>query len=457
MGKIQIQISNQTTISGSLPNRTESYLRDQLTFPNPKWVENDRYGYWNGQTPEELSFFHRTQDGYLVPRGFIGQLIQILDFNRLPYQVFDKTRVLPKVNFDFKGTLRPYQNEAVKAVLGRRFGLLEAPPGSGKTIMALATIATRKQPALILTHTKELLYQWQVRAGQFLGVDKSEVGLIGDGKKTIGDRLTIGIVNSVLKLTEELKKKVGFLIIDECHRTPSRTFTEAVTAFDSRYMLGLSATPYRRDGLTKLIYLHLGDRVHRIETRDLQDQKAIMTARLVTRETGFRYDYQGPDDYQPMVSALAGDVGRNRLISRDVLEASKNGSGISLVISDRKGHCKTLARMVSPHRPTRELYGDVPSKERKRVVEELTQGNVKVLIATSQLIGEGFDLPALSNLFLTTPIKFEGRVKQYTGRILRTAKGKDTPIVYDYLDRPGVLQAGYKARIRAYHDLGVQE
>lgn len=453
---LNVSIQNQVELTGAIPPRTVDYLWGALTFSNPKFQENERYGYWNGQTPEELSFFHRTQDGYLVPRGFIGQLLEILDYHRLPYHVVDRTRVLPGVQFDFKGTLRPYQKEAIEAVLGRKFGLLEAPPGAGKTIIALAAIATRNQPALILTHTKELLYQWQAKACQFLGLDKDEIGLIGDGKKTIGNRLTVGIVNSVLKVTEDLKTRMGFLVIDECHRTPSRTFTDCVTGFDCRFMLGLSATPYRRDGLTKLIYLHIGDRIHKIETRDLQELNAIMTAKLVTRETGFNYDYQGPEDYQKMINALAGDTGRNRLISRDVLEATKNGSGISLVISDRKEHCRALARMVSPYRPTRELYGDLRSKERKRIVEELNQGNVKILVATSQLIGEGFDLPALSNLFLSTPIQFGGRVKQYTGRILRTAKGKDVPIVYDYLDRPGVLQAGYKARMRTYREMGIE-
>ncbi|MBI5603123.1 MAG: DEAD/DEAH box helicase [Deltaproteobacteria bacterium] len=456
MEKLQIKISNHVKIVGALPSRAEGDLRDRLTFPNPKWIENDKYGYWQGETPETLSFFQCGGAGYLIPRGFTNQLFQILDYYRLPYQVIDRTRILPEVEFNFKGTIRPYQDEAIEAIVGRRFGVLEAPPGAGKTIIGLATIARRKQPVLILTHTKELLYQWQARAVQFLGMDKEEIGLIGDGKKNIGQKLTVGIVNSVLKLTDELRARISYLIIDECHRTPSRTFTEAVTGFDCRYMLGLSATPYRRDGLTKLIFLHIGDRVHKIETRDLQKEKAIMTARLVTRETGFKYDYRGPEDYQPMITTLAEDESRNRLISRDVLNASKNGNGVSLVISDRKEHCRTLAKMVSPYRLTRELYGDMNSKERKRIVGELNQGKVKILVATSQLIGEGFDLPSLSSLFLGTPIKFEGRVKQYVGRILRTDKGKEAPVIYDYLDRPGVLQAAYKARLRAYKDVGIR-
>jgi len=229
-----------------------------------------------------------------------------------------------------------------------------------------------------------------------------------------------------------------------------------LAGFDCWFMLCFSATPYRRDGLSRLISFYLGDRVHSIETKSLQQSKQIMTARLVTRETGFNFDYYGPEDYQPLISCLAADPARNRMIAGDVLEASRGRNGVSLVISDRKEHCRVLAGMVCSQRPTRELYGDIPSAERKRIVAELNRGKIKVLVATSQLIGEGFDLPALSNLFLTTPIKFDGRVKQYAGRILRTAKGKKPPIIFDYVDRAGVLEASFKARKRAYSEMGIE-
>jgi superfamily II DNA or RNA helicase len=453
---LTIQIKSNIQIIGTLPDQVEAYLRDRLTFPNPKYLENEKFNYWQGGTPEKLSYFHRTVDGYLLPRGFAAQLIKTFDYYHIPYKVVDLTRLLPPMDFSFQGDLRPYQCEAVKAILGRKFGVLEAPPGAGKTIMALGVIAERKQPALILTHTKELLYQWQERAVQFLGLEKEEIGLTGDGKKTIGHKLTVGIVNSVLKRTEEIGPRIGFVVVDECHRTPSRTFTEAVSGFDCRYMLGLSATPYRRDGLSRLIFFHLGDRVHSIETKSLQQSKQIMTATLVVRETGFDFDYYGPEDYQPLISSLAADPARNRMIAGDVLEASGGRNGISLVISDRKEHCKVLAGLVAKQRPTRELYGDISSAERKRIVAELNRGKIKVLVATSQLIGEGFDLPALSNLFLTTPIKFDGRVKQYAGRVLRTAKGKKPPTIFDYVDRPGVLQTSFKARKRAYAEMGIK-
>jgi len=102
------------------------------------------------------------------------------------------------------------------------------------------------------------------------------------------------------------------------------------------------------------------------------------------------------------------------------------------------------------------VTGDVSSGKTKQIVEDLNRGTIKVLIATSQLIGEGFDLKNLSYIFLATPIKFTGRVKQSTGRILRTAKGKHKAVIYDYLDKPRVLQASFKTRTYAYRELGIQ-
>lgn len=452
---LTIHVSNRIEIIGKLEVEIETYLRNRLTFANPRWIENEKFDRWQGDTPEKLTFFHRIREGYLLPRGFAAQLVKILRQHQVPYRVEDRTRALSDVKYHFKGSFRPYQQQAVEAILKRRSGVLEAPPGSGKTVMALGAVASRRQPALVLTHTKELLYQWQDRARAFLDMEKEEIGLVGDGKRTVGDRLTIGIVNSVVKSTAELTSRIGHLVVDECHRTPSRTFTEAVSAFDCRFILGLSATPYRRDGLTRLIYFHIGDRVHSIDTRSLQREKQIMTARLLPRETGFDFEYSRPEDYIPMISRLAADRQRNRLIAGDVLKATADRNGIALVISDRKEQCRKLARMVARKRPTAELYGDLTSVERKRIVAELNQGTVRVLVATAQLIGEGFDLPALSSLFLATPIRFDGRVKQVVGRVLRTAQGKTPPIIYDYVDRPGVLEASFKARKRTYVELGI--
>jgi superfamily II DNA or RNA helicase len=385
----------------------------------------------------------------IMPRGFIRQFIDIVG----DVEIDDRTRVLPEVEFNFQGTLDTFEENAIQDIMPRRFGILNAPPGSGKTVMALNVIGRRRQPTLVIVHTKELLYQWQERAQEFLGLPELEIGLIGDGKKEIGEVLTIAVVNSLYKCAAEIKDHFGNLIVDEVHRTPARTFTEAVSAFDSRYMLGLSATPYRRDGLTRVIYFYCGEEVHRIDPDALQEQQKIMKPSLKVRHTDFDYPYN--DDYQLMLTELVRDEKRNDMIVEDVL-AQANGHGIALALSDRKEHCKTLYDLFRKRTKARLLTGDVAISRRKAILGELKNGQVNVLVATSQLIGEGFDVKALSSLFLTTPIRFTGKLKQCAGRILRTDDGKKAAVIFDYVDRAGVLQASFESRCSAYEQIGIE-
>jgi superfamily II DNA or RNA helicase len=338
----------------------------------------------------------------------------------------------------------------------RRFGVLEAPPGAGKTIMAMSIIASRKQPALVIVHTKELMYQWLKRANEFLGLSEDEVGLIGDGRMTIGRRLTIAIVNSLVRVIEEVKPATGHLVVDECHHIPARTFTDVVGTLDSSFMLGLSATPYRRDKLTRIIYFYLGDRLHRIQARQLQQINRIMRATLYIRRTRCAY-YFDADEYQSMISALVADRNRNSLIADDVVGKKSSGEGICLVISDRVAHCEELCRLISERgaRPSL-LTGAMSSSKRAEIVRELNTSSGRILVATAQLIGEGFDLKELSSIFLATPIRFTGRVKQYIGRILRVSEDKRDAVIYDYVDENGMLRNSFRSRLVAYEDMGVR-
>ena len=249
------------------------------------------------------------------------------------------------------------------------------------------------------------------------------------------------------------EKKGPHLIIDECHRAPSRTFTEAVSAFDCVYMLGLSATPWRRDGLSRLIFWHLGDTRHSVDAARLVDEGAMVRAEVVSRETDFRTELDPSAEYNKMLSELAEDEARNRLIAADIVLEASNGGGICLCLSDRKQHCLALQRILTQDfgQPCEVLTGDLPATQRQSLVERLNEGKIKVLIATGQLIGEGFDCRELSTLFLATPIRFDGRVLQYLGRVLRPAPGKDKARVYDYMDKHvGPLVGSFKARQRVY-------
>jgi superfamily II DNA or RNA helicase len=456
---VDVYITHEIAIpEEQLPFEAIESLKDQLIFTNPQWLENKKRGYWNGKTPEKL-YFLKTRNNYItMPRGFIHHLKSILTPFDLNLVIHDQTRILEDIDFEFTGQLYDFQKRAANVILKRKFGVFNCPTGGGKTVVALYCIAQRKQPALIIVHTKELLYQWRDRAQEFLNISETQVGLIGDGQFQIGSHVTIAIVNSLYKRAHEIKDHIGFFIVDECHRTPSRTFVEASSAFDSGYMLGLSATPYRRDKLTQVINFYLGGQLINISPQELQSKSRIMKASMIVRRTLFDYDYAVDEDYQAMMSALTDDFARNELIVEDVIRHAQKNSGVGLVISDRKEHCKILYNRIA-HKDVvvKLLTGDVPNKERKEITKELSQGNVQVLVATSQLIGEGFDLKQLSALFLTMPVKFTGRIKQYVGRILRTDKEKQDALIYDYVDQPGVLQASFISRKKAYMELGIEQ
>jgi superfamily II DNA or RNA helicase len=319
--------------------------------------------------------------------------------------------------------------------------------------MGLQLIADRRQPALIVVHTKDLAHQWVERIEQFLGVPADEVGWIGGGKRRPGERITVALVQSLYKCAAEIAPRIGHLVVDECHRTPSRTFTDAVTAFDARFMLGLSATPWRRDKLSKLIFWHLGDVQHEIKPEGLVASGDVLKAEVIRRETEFRPYFDPVSAYSRMLSELAADKARNIQIVDDVAAASRETAGVCLVLSDRKAHCENLRALLKlRHGITAEvLTGDRPTAQRRTLAAAMQAGQVQVVIATGQLIGEGFDCPRLETLFLVTPIRFSGRLLQYLGRVLRPAPGKERARVFDYVDvHVDTLVKAARARQRVY-------
>ena len=436
------------------PDQLVRKICETFSIENPRWIDNDKMSRWNGATDHWLTFYENHIGGLTIPRGAMGLILFFCKEMGIRYQIEDRSRILPEVDFTFKGTLKMYQEKAVTDILGRDCGVLQAPTGSGKTVMALSIIAERRQPCLIIVHSKELMDQWVERIEQFLGIPRAEIGIIGKGKHRIGERVTVGIINSIYPIAGSLKNHFGYVVVDECHRCPSRTFTEAVTSFDCRYMLGLSATPWRRDGLTKLIGWHLGRKIE-VKQADLTEEDIIIDVEVITRETMFTSFYDASEEYTHVLSELTEDADRNQLIAADVIREATNGGGICLVLTDRREHCNALAALISLCGiETAILTGEVSNGSRRTIVERLNAGTIKVLIATGQLIGEGFDCKELSTLFLATPIKFDGRLTQYLGRVLRPAPGKDKAKVYDYCDvHVGVLVASARARQRVYQQM----
>lgn len=407
-------------------------VKEALTIANPKYHDAKRYNRWIGKRLKpELYFYREERDQLFFPRGFGNEAVRLCrQVTGASPKIDDRRRLLPGIDLAFNGTLRPYQHEAVQAVLAHSFGVLEAGTGSGKTIMALAVLAHRQQPTLILVHSKELMAQWQERIRQFLDI---EAGQAGDGRLDL-QPVTVAIVNTAKKLIDSLPPLFGQIVVDECHRVPASLFTEVVSAFDCQYMLGLSATAFRReDGMTRLIHIYMGDRVHRVDGQMLAASGAVVRPVLVQKPTAFSQKFRG--DYAGLVKALAADDQRNRQIAADVAALVRQGhQGTVLIVSDRVAHCQVLADLLAGEQlKVSVLTGQASAENRQQIVAAVQEGQVAVLIATLQLIGEGFDCPGLSTLVLATPIKFEGRLLQVVGRIMRPLAGKQA-LVLDYAD-----------------------
>ena len=454
---MKIYISNKIMIKAP-PQNLVNILKKKFTLENPKWIENNNMGRWNGNTEKHLHFYTENETGSIeIPRGYARQLILLCRHHQIQYELEDNRRVFPELNFHFNGQLKDFQKKAADAMLAKEFGTLNAPTGSGKTVMALYMTEKRKQPTLILVHTKDLAFQWIERIETFLKIPQDDIGFIGSGKKSIGEKITVALVQSIYKITDEVAPHISHLIVDECHRAPSKTFTEAVSAFDAKYSLGLSATLFRRDRLSKLIFWYLGDKHHEVDKAQLLEAGDILSAEVVIRETEFKPFSDPSKNYSKMISELISDDKRNHLIASDIAKEIQESSGVCLVLSDRKKQCKTIQALLKYKYQTASelLTGDTGNSQRAEIIQKLNDGRINVLISTGQLIGEGFDADNLSTLFLTTPIKFSGRVLQYLGRILRPGPDKKIARVFDYVDvNVDLLRNSAKARQMVYKKQG---
>ncbi len=441
---LRLRVSSQCLLSNA-PEKISAAIRSRLTVKNPKYLNAQRYSRWMGKKLKpELYFFKEQKNGIVFPRGFANQAVllcrQLLGVDP---EIVDRRLTMDPVPFSFNGSLRPYQEEAVHDVLQHSFGVLEAGTGSGKTIMALKVIAERRQPTIIIVHSRELLNQWLERIQTFLGIRAGQAG----GGRFDPKPVTVAIVNTARKRLDELSPLFGQIIVDECHRVPASLFTDVVSGFPACYMLGLSATAFRReDGMTSLIYTYLGDRVHAVDSRMLAESGAVVRPEFNQRPTAFIHAYRG--EYAKLIKALTEDRERNRLIADDVAKIVAAGhSGTVLVVSDRVAHCQQLLIRLEQQGVIAELLtGRVIAADRAAIVQRVQAGEVQVLLSTLQLIGEGFDCPGLATLVLATPIKFEGRLLQVVGRVMRPAEGKKA-LVIDYVDEEiGVLCRSGAAR-----------
>ena len=266
-GEIVITVSEYASIPKNQMNSSLiTFLREELNFFNAEYIIKQKIGLPTYATEKSFKAVIAKDDSVLIPRGFLEQLEEYLKEHNISFKIKDKRNRSDKILLKPSFNLFPYQKEAPKHLDNKECGVLIAPPGSGKTIMGLELIARKKQPALIITHRKQIYSQWLERIENFFNIPKKDVGQFISSKKSIKSPVTVAMIQSLSRQTdwEKLKSSFGIIIVDECHHMPAKTFREVITKFNPYYLFGLTATPKRKGNDEKLIYAYLGDVIYEI-------------------------------------------------------------------------------------------------------------------------------------------------------------------------------------------------
>jgi superfamily II DNA or RNA helicase len=433
-GKLAIVLNNEIHISRiGLPASVVGFLKEELNFPNNEYQVKKNINKNTFGVKRYFKLLNETPDSISIPRGFIGRLLRFCKEQQIEYLLEDQRKKADLISFKGSIALREYQLPAQQAATKKDFGIIVAPPGSGKTVLSLAIIKDKQQPTLILVHRKQLADQWMERIESFLGIPKNDIGRIGQGKNKPGKHITVAMMQSMEKALEstdspELINAFGTIIIDECHHVPAETYQRVIGKLNSFYMYGLTATPFRKYNDGKLIFIHLGEIIHEVKAPEVQNQTGTQ---IIIRDTDLFVPFNTKTDkFETLFRILAHDSSRNQLILNDV-ESQLSCGKKAVIITERKEHITSLQQYLKQHYDTIALSGEDSDSSKKSKWAAINKGDFQVLITTGQYFGEGTDIQNIECLFLVYPFAFEGKLIQYIGRVQRS---EVSPIIYDYRD-----------------------
>ncbi len=451
--ELEIIIKNQVYLKRVQLNRKLiHFLREHLNFFNSDYIAKKNLGKSTFNTEKFFNLIEETEKEVMIPRGFTASLVQFCRTENIPFKIIDERNKKKSVEFESEFVLQPYQKVVLEKVEDKDFGVIVSPPGTGKTIIGLEIIANKKQPALILVHRKQLFDQWIERIQNFLKIPKKEIGQIGNQKNKTGKHITVAMIQSLARRKdyEDIANAFGTIIIDECHHIPAKSFREAIIKFNAYYLYGLTATPQRKNNDQKLIFVYIGNILHRLDQHEYLKEKNIKTE-INVMETGLYapFDYK-IDNYETISNILIHDTKRNSIILSDI-ENNANRFKSILILSERKAHVELLNLYLKEKFETITIHGDDSAGSRKSKIEQIKQGHFKIIISTGQYFGEGIDLNNLECLFIVYPFAFKGKLIQYIGRIQRSEK---PPVIFDYRDsKIDYFEKMFKQRNRYYKKL----
>ena len=226
-----------------------------------------------------------------------------------------------------------------------------ATPGVGKTVVGTYLVAKRGCSTLILVHRRPLLDQWLAQLSLFLGIEPKEIGQIGAGKKTGNGKLDVAMIQSLVRKekVEDVVENYGQVIVDECHHLPAASFECVLAEAKACYVVGLTATPQRRDGHHPIAEMQLGPVRFVVDPKSQAAQRPF-AQKLVVCETGFKTSTEKTPRIQELYAALAADEKRNQLILNDVIRALEDGRS-PILLTERKDHLEYFSAQLWEYRP----------------------------------------------------------------------------------------------------------
>ena len=460
---VYITLSNQIEITKTgISERSLGIFRRTAVFLNPEYFKNLHMRLPLYNIPRYIDCSGETKNALLLPRGNLGQIEKLLKDCNTPYEINDEREDGIAIEVDFTAELYAEQKAVLQAMLESDIGILSAGTGFGKTVTAAALIAERKTNTIILVQTHTLLEQWKKAVKRFLNY---EAGTIAAGKDMSTGIIDIAIIKSLTEKNSDAVKPrrhtYGMLIVDECHHVSAFGTENLVKNFRSKYIYGLTATPVRRDGRQKIIFMQCGQILYATTTKQM-NRVQNFEHYFIPRFTNFHIAAENAENskqsiqnyYSEMIKAES----RNLLIVSDVQTAVKAGR-TPLVLSDRIEHLKLLKENLKDAAANViVITGKGTQKQKKEQLEILNKvpaSESLIVLATGKYAGEGFDNPRLDTLMLAMPFSWKGTLAQYCGRLHRNFAGKDEVLIFDYVDfRLPVFDRMYRNRLKGYKQLG---
>ena len=459
----------------NLAPRLQNQIRCLATIDNPEFYKRKNAGRSNYYFCSTI-YLGKDIEGYIqIPRGLLETLVSKCRESGVPYDIEDHRMTGKPIRVNFNGELRMQQDLAAMKLLSHNDGVLSAATAFGKTVVCSYLIAHRKVSTLILLESTDLIDQWVDELNRFLVIDeepppyrtktgrakrrKTVIGTLRAGQNKTTGIIDVAMVGSVYKKGDIFSQidEYGMVIMDECHHAASTQAQKVLQSVKAKYLYGVSATPMRSDRLEKINYMLLGPIRHQYTAKEHAKAQGIdlLVRPRFTRVVALANEK--PDIHQAY-DMISMSQDRNEQIVQDVRQCIQE-KRTPVILTRLKKHAKFLYEALNGAADhVFLLYGDntqAQNQEIRRQMMIVPREESMILIATGQKVGEGFDCPRLDTLMLASPVKFDGRLVQYVGRLNRSYEGKTDVVVYDYVDAHiGIFDNQYRNRLSTYKKIG---